>query len=173
MHAPGGGWCGRTPAWSLRSGWTTLRAWFGPGADVRSFHLSVVVVASLASVPGVAWSGGAPAMQVKEMTAKGVESPGVYLNAINRRGPMLATCYGSREALAEAKPFEAFLEVGKDGLPKLVNVSVAGDSLDVELDGCLLTQLNKVRFPEADKKVEVKVVLEPAPPPEDNESADD
>jgi hypothetical protein len=116
-------------------------------------------------VPAAAWAGGAPALQVKEMSAKKVDSPVEYLNALNLRGPMLATCYGSKDVLARATPIEAFLDVAKDGAPSSVNVSLAGADATPELEACLLSQLSKARFPPADRSVEIKVILGPAPPP--------
>jgi len=135
----------------------------------RLILAALVPTALLAGAPALA--GGAPSLHVQEMAAKGADNPGPYIRAINRRGPMLATCFGSREAMQASEPFEAFLEVGKDGLPKLVNLQAVRDGSNPELDACLLSQLDKARFPEAEKKVEVSVVLAPAPPPE--KAADD
>ena len=139
---------------------------------MRSVFLSFVFLVVQASLSAVAWAGGAPALHVKEMSAKKVASPVEYLNALNLRGAMLATCYGSREVLAAAKPFEAFLDVGRDGLPSSVNVSLSGATATAELEACLLAQLSKARFPEADRSVEIKVVLGPAPPTRSDEDED-
>lgn len=113
--------------------------------------------------PSIAAAGGAPALHVQELAAKGVPSTGPYLRAINRRGPMLATCYGSREALDAAQPFEAFIEVGKSGTPQLVNLQAVREGASPELDACLLMQLDKVRFPEGKRVIELSILLGPAP----------
>ncbi len=139
---------------------------------MRSVLLSPFLVSVLVSVPVLASAGGAPALQVKEMSAKKVDSPVEYLNALNLRGPMLATCYGSKDVLAEAKPFEAFLDVGRDGSPTSVNVALAGGEATADLESCLLSQLSKTRFPEADRSIEVRVTLGPAPPPRTDDAAD-
>ena len=136
---------------------------------MRSVFLSAILFVVQAHLSAVAWAGGAPALQVKEMSAKKVDSPVEYLNALNLRGPMLATCYGSKDILAGSKPFEAFLDVGRDGIPSSVNVSLAGGAATAELEGCLLAQLSKARFPEAERSVEIKVILGPAPPTRSDE----
>jgi len=134
--------------------------------------MSSFFVAVAAGMPAVASAGGAPTLQVQEMSAKKVDSPVEYLNALNLRGPMLATCYGSKGVLAGAKPFEGFLDVGMDGVPGSVNVSLAAGEATVELEGCLLSQLSKARFPEADRRVEIKVIMGPAPPPRSTDARD-
>ena len=117
--------------------------------------------------PRPATAGGSPSLQVKELSTKGVASPVAYLNALNRRGPMLATCYGSKEALTNAAPIEAFLEVTSDGVPGSVNVANVDDPSNSDLAACLLKQLDKVRFPASEGPVEVKAVLGPAPAEDD------
>lgn len=109
-----------------------------------------------------ATASGSPSLQVKELSTKGAASPVAYLNALNRRGPMLATCYGSKEALTNAALIEAFLEVAPDGVPGSVNVANVDDPSNGDLAACLLKQLDKVRFPAAEGPVEVKAVLGPA-----------
>ena len=116
-----------------------------------------------------AHASGSPSLRVKELSTKGVASPVAYLNALNRRGPMLATCYGSKEALTNAAPIEAFLEVAPDGVPGSVNVTNVDDPSNGDLAACLLKQLDKVRFPAAQGPVEVKAVLGPAPAEKDDE----
>ena len=109
----------------------------------------------------VAGANVSPALEVKELSTKGADSPVAYLVSLNRRGPMLATCFGSKETALEAEPFEAFLDVAASGVPGAVNVSNVGRNSTPELEACLLNQLGKVRFPEAESNVEVKVVLGP------------
>lgn len=120
--------------------------------------------------PRSATASGSPSLHVKELSTKGAASPVAYLKALNRRGPMLATCYGSKEALTNAAPIEAFLEVGPDGVPGAVNVTNVDDPSNGDLAACLLKQLDKVRFPASEGPVEVKAVLGPAPAEDDDES---
>ena len=129
-----------------------------------------LLLCAMALVPlRSAIAGGSPSLHVKELSTKGAASPVAYLQALNRRGPMLATCYGSKEALTNAAPIEAFLEVGLDGVPAAVNVTNVDDPANGDLAACLLKQLDKVRFPVAEGPVEVKAVLGPAPAEEDEE----
>jgi len=135
---------------------------------IYSFALFVVAICW----PIFAEASGPPALQVKELSTKGATSPVDYLNALNRRGPMLATCYGSKDALTKAAPIEAFLDVSADGLPNAVNITNVQDPTNGELSACLVKQLDKVRFPAADGVVEVKVLLGPAPPPKKDRPTD-
>ena len=127
---------------------------------VRSFLLLTIVVC----LPAPAEASGTPTLQVKELSTKGAESPVAYLKALNLRGPMLATCYGSKEFLDKASPIEAFFAVTVAGLPSSVNVSNVSDPTNGDLGSCLIDQLGKVRFPASDGPVEVKALLGPAPP---------
>lgn len=139
-----------------------------PGAALHRFRLATTALGLIvAAGPSAALASGAPALEVQELSTKGVPDAGPYLLALNRRGPMLATCFGSREAMEASQPFEAFVEVGKDGLPKLVNLQAVRDGSDPTMDACLLSQLNKARFPEAGKRIELKIILGPALPPEE------
>jgi len=78
---------------------------------------------------------------------------------------MLATCFGTREAMEASKPFEAFMTVGLDGRPSLVSLQGTDQTAGEELDACLVRQLDKARFPEANRMVELSVILAPAPKP--------
>ncbi len=113
---------------------------------------------------------GTPAVEVQELQSKGLRDVGMYIAATNRRGPMLATCFGSREALEAAPPFEAYLEIAKDGTVQLVSLQSVREGSDSEVDDCLMSQLNKLRYPEADTVISLRVTFAPAraeaPPPE-------
>lgn len=115
--------------------------------------------------------GGAPSLSVQEMDLTGADDASAYLAATNRRGPMLAACYGSREALSSAVPVEAFLEVGKDGKVKLVSLAATAEGNSPELDACLLSHLNKARYPETARSVTLKLRLAPYSPPTDDDDA--
>lgn len=130
---------------------------------------AIPVVVCLLSVlfSVTAQASGTPSLAVQELAVKAVDNPGPYLLAINRRGPMLATCYGSREAMEASKPFEVFIEVGTDGVPAMVNLQAIRGATTAETDGCLLSQLNKARFPEAGKAVELRATMGPAPSEDD------
>ena len=97
------------------------------------------------------------------MSVKGVKDPVAYVAATNRRGPMLATCFGSKEAMFATDAFEASVEVAPDGSVRQVTLGRANEANPPEVDACLLTQLDKARYPESDRVVKLRMTLEPAP----------
>ena len=128
----------------------------------KRFVVAAVVVWS-AVAGGSVWASGAPALHVTEMAVKAVKNPVVYTAAANRRGPMLATCFGTKEAMRASEPFEVFMEVAPDGTVQLVSLGRADQTNAPEVDVCLLTQLDKARFPESDRVVKLQMTLAPAP----------
>jgi hypothetical protein len=134
-------------------------------------HRPILAIAfagtALAAYSPDARADGAPAIAVKELSTRGVLIPGPYLLALNRRGPMLATCFGTREAMEAVDPFEAFMTVGLDGRPSLVSLQGTDQTAGEDLDGCLVRQLDKARFPEANRAVELSVILAPAVKPDE------
>ena len=127
----------------------------------RFLALACVVWCALSS--GGAWASGAPSLHVVEMAVKGVKDPVAYTSAANRRGPMLATCFGTKEAMRASDPFEVFMEVAVDGTVQLVSLGRANKANALEVDACLLSQLDKARFPESDRVVKLRMTLAPAP----------
>jgi len=121
---------------------------------------------------GSASAGGAPSLHVVEMAVKGVKAPIDYISATNRRGPMLATCFGTKEAMRKSDPFEVAMEVAPNGSVQLVSLGRANQANPVEVDGCLLSQLNKTRFPEADQVVKLRMTLGPAPQRDEDSKED-
>jgi len=121
----------------------------------------------------VAWASGAPSLHVVEMAVKGVKDPIAYISATNRRGPMLATCFGTKEAMRQSDPFEVSMEVATDGTVQLVSLGRANKANPVEVDACLLSQLNKARYPEADRVVKLRMTLGPAPERDEDGNEED
>lgn len=130
---------------------------------LRARSLAAVLLVWSAAASGVVWASGAPSLVVVEMAVKGVKDPLPYTTATNRRGPMLATCFGTKEAMRTSDPFEVFIEVAADGTVQLVSLGRANKANAPEVDACLLSQLDKARFPESDRLVKLRMTLGPAP----------
>ncbi len=140
-------------------------------ARLRStFVCSLSCVAALWA--STAFAGGAPSLHVVEMAVKGVKAPTAYISATNRRGPMLATCFGSKEAMRKTDPFEVSMEVAFDGSVQLVSLGRANEANPIEVDACLLSQLNKARYPESDQVVKLRMTLGPAPERDEDSEED-
>ena len=127
------------------------------------FCVPALIVGAALTTGAVSQASGAPSLHVVEMAVKGVKSPLAYTAATNRRGPMLATCFGTKEAMRASDPFEVFMEVAPDGSVQLVSLGRANKPNAPEVDACLLSQLDKANFPEADRLVKLRMTLGPAP----------
>ncbi len=105
-----------------------------------------------------------PQMEIRAINLRGAADAGPYIAATSLRSAVMAACFGENDPDKNPVAIEAFLTVSPKGKVSALSLQSA-QGFGAGVDMCVMQELNKARFPMADKEVEMSILLSMGPLP--------
>lgn len=140
----------------------------------RSVRLLTCALVAALGTPALADgdASAAPQVAVRAINLRGATEAGPYIAATAMRSAVMAACFGDGDFDQNPVAVEAFVSITKDGKVDSLSLQSAR-GFDVVVDTCLMEELNKARFPAAERRVEMSLLLSMGPLPDDKIDEDE